>query len=159
MARMPRRKLISIATAAVASLVVLLLILIGLGYLVLPSASPATVTVSKVEWHVLQGTTSTGMGWFGNSSFNYTKSNGFPLKVQAGHSFGLPWTTSNFDSSAHSVYSVELNTPFKLDGSRPALPVNATAGEDDVVFEFTIGVPSSATGPIVLDITINALVA
>ncbi len=141
--------------AAVAGLVVLLVALVGFGYLRLPSAPPPSVTVSQVDWTVLEGTTSTGIGWFGNSSFNYTLAEGFPLAVTAGSSFSVVWTTMNWDSSPHTVSYVAVSSPFTLERSTPGVPITAAAGDDDVGFSFTIGVPSSASGSYVLDVTVN----
>ncbi len=141
--------------AVVAGLVVLLGALVGVGYLRLPSAPPPSVTVSQVDWTVLEGTTSKGVGWFGSSSFNYSLAEGFPLTVTAGSSFSVVWTTMNWDTAPHTVSSVSVSSPFTLDRSTPGVPITAAAGEDDVGFSFTVGVPSSASGAYVLDVTVT----
>ena len=115
-----RARLLWTLVAAVAGLVVLLVALVGFGYLRLPSAPPPSVTVSQVDWTVLEGTTSSGVGWFGNSSFNYSLAEGFPLTVAAGSSFSVVWTTMNWDISPHTVSYVAVSSPFTLDRSTPA---------------------------------------
>ncbi len=134
---------------------ILLVALIGLGTLRLPSAPPSSVTVSQVDWTILEGTTSTGHGWFGPGSFNSTVSDGFPLTVAAGGSFVVAWAPVNLDVSPHTVSYASVNAPFTVDGTAPGLPCTVPVGDDPTPFGFTIGVPTSASGAYVLDITLN----
>ncbi len=152
-----RGRLLTVLVAIAAAVVVVLVGLIGAGYLRLPTSPAPTVTISAVHWHILEGTTAGGIGWFGNSTFNYTTGNGYPQTVRSGGSISIPWTTSNFDSANHTVYSVTTSAPFAFEGSRPALPMVAPGGEDDVIFEFTIAIPSGTSGSFALDLTVNAL--
>lgn len=158
MARLRRRGWFLKTLIAVAAAVVVVLVgLIAAGVLVLPLAPPTTVTISEVQWTVLEGTTAQGYGWFGNSSFTWDHRNGFPLTLSPGSSFQLPWTTANMDGVNHTIYSVSVNPPFRLVSTWPTVPVVAPGGEDSVVFEFQISVPSTASGSMVLQVTVNAL--
>jgi hypothetical protein len=141
----------------VTAVLITLLVLIGLGYLTLPKAAPNQITISEVNWTILQGTTSGGMGWFGPSNFTYGHNAGYPRTQTTGTSFGLPWTPQNFDSTSHTVYSVSVgNAGWAVLSSHPALPDSLPPGDDSGEFQFTISVPSGATGTIVLDVTIDA---
>jgi hypothetical protein len=144
--------------AIVASVLVALLVLIALGYLVLPQPPPATVTIEAVHWTILQGTTAQGHGWFGNSSFTWGAYDGYPATVRAGSSFEIPWAPSNLDTVSHTVYTVAVNTPFQLLASRPALPTSVPPGDgDDGGFDFDITIAGESSGSFTLNVTVNAL--
>jgi len=157
--RIPQKKLIwAVLFVIVTAVLVSLLVLIGLGYLTLPKSAPGSVTVSEVQFTVVQGTTSGGSGWFGPSTFTYGNNAGFPRTETVGQSFGLPWAPQNFDSTPHTIYTVSVGNPgFCLSTSHPALPDSVPPGDDGGEFEFSIGVPSSASGAVTLEITIDAL--
>lgn len=161
MRRISRSRLIwGVLYGVVATILVVLLVLIALGYLVLPSSPPATVTIEKVEWTILQGTTSQGHGWFGNSSFNWSTADGYPVAIKAGTTFELPWSPSNLDTVSHTVYSISVSSPFSCVSSRPALPTSVPPGDgDDGGFNFGISIPGSSSGSYTLEITVNALTA
>ena len=160
MRRTRRRTLVwSILLTAVAGILIVLLVLIGLGYLVLPGPTPPSVTVTEVTWSLLQGTDSHGIGWFGGSSFNYSMNDGYPTTFRAGSTFTLPWSPENFDSVSHTIYTVTVSAPFELVSSRPALPYAVAPGDDSGNFSFTITTSSTTSGAYVLQVTVNALSA
>jgi hypothetical protein len=159
MKRIPRRKLfLAILFVAVAAVLVILLVLIGLGYLVLPKSAPGSVTIESVQFTIQQGTISGGSGWFGPSTFSYGNNAGFPRSVTVGQAFELPWDPENFDTKSHTVYTVNVgNAGFCVAGAHPALPDSIPPGDDGGQFEFSISVPSSASGALNLLVTIDAL--
>ncbi|MGA8542077.1 MAG: hypothetical protein WB947_00825 [Thermoplasmata archaeon] len=159
MKRIPRRTLTwAVLFVAVTVVLVTLLVLIGLGYLTLPKSAPAQITISEVEWTVVQGTTSHGIGWFGPSNFNYSHNAGYPRSQTVGTTFGLPWTPENFDTMSHTIYSFTVgNAGWSLVSSHPALPDSVPPGDDGGQFDFMISVPNGASGTVVLDVTVNAL--
>jgi hypothetical protein len=158
MRRIPKRTLVWVLLyIAVAGTLVTTLVLIGLGYLTLPTASPSTVTVSEVEWTLVQGNTSSGRGWFGPSAFTYGENAGFPRTETVGRSFGLPWAPENFDTSSHTVYTVSIANPgYCIDSARPALPQVVPPGDDGGEFEFQVSIPSGASGSVALQVTVDA---
>ncbi len=92
-----------------------MLVLVGIGYLRLPSSFPPDITVTSVHWTIEQGTIATGQGWFGGNEFNYTPATGWvPLTIPAGSSFPLAWSIVNFDKVNHTIYSVVVSSPFSL---------------------------------------------
>src|SRR5271170_1589778 len=160
--RMPQRRqllwtvLLTVATAVLA----LLLILIGVGYLRLPTtaASSTTITVTEVRWTIEQGTIPTGEGWFGEGEFNYTSADGWISPTFAsGSSFSVDWTIVNFDRVNHTIFSVTVNSPFLLVGTHYPLPMNVVVGDNSRPLGLTISTASSASGPLVLEVTVNAL--
>lgn len=157
--RIPRRTLLWSALFAIAAgVLVVLLVLIGFGYLALPKSPPPSVTVSEVQWTIQQGTTPGGGGWFGPSHFNYSLNAEFPLTVSAGTSFRLAWTPENFDTTAHTVYSLSVSVPFEWNSqsSRPPLPDTVPSGDDGGQFSFVIITPSTP-GTYELNVTVNAI--
>lgn len=159
MRRTRRRTLFwGVLLAAVAGILIVLLVLIGLGYLVLPGPAPPNVTVTEVSWTLFQGT-SHGHGWFGSSTFNYTANDGYPATFPAGYTFTVAWSPVNFDSVSHTVYTVAVSAPFELVSSHPALPYAVAPGDDSGNFSFYITTPSSTSGAYVLQVTVNAISA
>ena len=144
--------------AIVAGVLIVLLVLIGLGYLVIPGPSQPSVTVTEVEWTILEHDTSGGIGWFGASSFNYSPPHaGYPATFPAASTFDVQWSPVNFDSVSHTVYAFTVASPFELVSSRPALPYAVPPGDDGGNFSIYITTPSGTSGSYDLEITINAL--
>ena len=159
MRRIPRKKLVwTVLFVAVTAVLVVLLVLIGFGYLALPKPAPGSVTISGVLFTINQGTTSGGSGWFGPSSFSYGNNAGYPRSEPVGTSFELPWAPQNFDTTSHNVYTVVVSNPgYCVAATHPALPDSIPPGDDGGQFEFAINIPSSASGSVALQVTINAL--
>jgi hypothetical protein len=160
MRKLPRRTLLLTTLFAVAAGVLLILLsLIALGYLVLPGAPPPKLTVSEVQWTILQGTTSSGRGWFGpNETWN--QSDGYPLVVREGHAFTVAWTPPNFDNQPHTVYTIFVNSPYEwLSGqSLPPLPTSVPPGDgDEGGFQFVFVLNNVTSGAYPLEITVCAL--
>ncbi len=156
--RLSRGRLWQIAVGLATGVVVLLLVLIGIGWLVLPSSPAKEVTVVGVEWKILQGTTPTGIGWFGPDTINVTGTGGFPISVSTGGSFVASLILSNLDSTNHTVYSVLANSPFHVSRTSPTLPNTVVSGEDDWTFAVTVSVPSSpSASSVTVVLTVNAI--
>jgi hypothetical protein len=159
--KIPRRTLIwttLFAIAATALLVVLTLI--ALGYLVLPGPAPAKLSVSEVEWTIIQGNTSSGQGWFGPNQFVWNASDGYPLSIHAGVAFTIPWSPPNFDSQPHTIYTIIVNSPFQWleSQSRPPLPYSVPPTDgDEGGFEFVIEASGVSSGAYPLEITVCAM--
>jgi hypothetical protein len=153
--RIRRKTLWTLAVGAATGLVVLLLILIAIGVLVLPAASPASVTVTEVRWTILQGTTSSGLAWFGQGQFNYT--NGFPVNETAGGSMTLSVSLTNLDTLNHTIYSVVAMPPFNVSSVQPAVPRVVPHSVDNALFQITVSVPDDPGRSLVLQLTVNAL--
>jgi hypothetical protein len=169
--KLRRQRLISIGILAGAVVVVLLVALIGLGYLVLPQSSPAPITIASTEYTILEGTKASGgyWFWFANSSGNYTDGNcanfqcsvsypgvnGYPTTIAPGSTFYLPWVLWNKDTVAHNVTSVVIGPPFSLVKTVPPVPVSVPAGYDDANFEFWLTAPSEAGASLAITITIQ----
>jgi len=148
-----RQRLLRWGIVAAASVVAILLVLIGLGYLVLPSNSPADVTITAVHWTVLQGTTSSGQGWFGPSEFNYTD-NGWPAQVTPGGSIAIPWSFSMYDTTNRTIYAILVGAPFSLRYCSPSLPI-LTGATDDGFVSVAVNVPSQGGLSAALSITVE----
>lgn len=159
MIRIQKRTLLWSSLFAIAiAVLITLLVLIGLGYLALPASPPKQVTISEVEWTIVQGTTSHGIGWFGPSPFYYGENAGFPRTEPTGGTFNLPWSPQNFDTVSHNVCAVTIgNSGFSIGSPHPALPNTVPPGDDGGQFEFPINVPGSASGNYTLQLTINAI--
>lgn len=163
MAKLTRARFLQYAIVVAATVVVVLLVLIAFGAIRLPSsaAGPPSVTVTGVHWVIEQGTTSSGLGWFGPNEFNYTSADGYPVKVNTGDSLTIPWTFSNFDSSNHSIYEVYVGPPFSLVSTTPTIPlhggVNVPAGTDDAFLNVVVRAPSQTAAPLILNLTVDAL--
>ncbi len=116
--KIKRRHLWTIAVATAATVLVVLLILIAAGALVVPgTSSPAPVSVTSVQFTILQGTNASGNPWFGPSTVVYTGlANGYPFTVSPGGGFSVPITFENYDSSPHTLYSISAAAPFSFAG-------------------------------------------
>lgn len=154
-----RSRFITWAVIAAAVLVAALLTLVAVGELRISSSpSAGTLTVSEVQWTILQGTIiNSSTGWFGPSTFNYTNASGFPLQVAAGSQFIVPLVLSDLGGQSHPMCSALASSPFSVVATHPTLPVKVPAGEDDAGFSFTIQTPNSPGAVLVLGITLNAL--
>lgn len=159
--RLTRRQWVWTALFAVAlAVLVFLLVLIGVGYLRLPSTSStgAQVTVTAVDWTIEQGTNGHGIGWFGKSQFNYTGATGwFPPTFAAGSELQVSWSISNFDTVNHTVYTVTAGAPFSVARTLPVLPMNVNVGDDGNTLGVWVTTSSSTSGSYVLDLTVDAL--
>lgn len=149
----------SIALIVAAGAVVLLLVLIGLGYLVLPQNPTAPVTITQTRYTILEGKNASGGYWFGPSSLVYPGLNGYPTTVVPGAKFGVPIVMWNYDTANHTVYSISVASPFVYDKSDPGVPILILAGADNANFEFTLTAPNQPGTSAVVNITINALSA
>ena len=139
--------------------VVLLLILIGVGYLRLPPKTGPSVTISEVEWTVAQGTNSYGQTWFGKSQFNYTPAAGWvPPSFAAGGQLLVTWQVVNYDITSHTICSVTVSSPFILSGTQEPLPMTINPGDDGGALGVWVTTPSSVSGTYPLSISVNALV-
>ncbi len=157
-----RRTLWTIGVAVAAAVLVALLALIALGVLVLPGTpGPAPVSVTSVQFTVLQGTNASGNGWLGPSSFSYSGVvNGYPFDVAPGGTFTVSVTWTNYDSNPHTIYSVSVAAPFAFSRTTPALPATLSANQDDALMQIYVVAPngSSAAGAsLTLFVTVNAL--
>lgn len=160
--RRARRRLLGSLVLAAAVLVALLLVLISLGYLVLPSASPASVNIVRTHYSILEGTSASGQYWFGldgnfSDQLTYPDFDGYPANLPPGGTFGVPIVLWNNDSVNHTIYSVSVNAPFELVRSDPALPIVVPTGVDDASFVFTVRVPNQPGASLGLSVTIDAL--
>lgn len=143
---------------AATTVLVVLLVLVGIGYLRLPSTPGPSVTVSEVEWNVAQGQTSQGRGWFGPSQFNYTSASGWQSPTfEAGSQLEVTWALVNYDNVTHTIYSVSVSAPFALSGTLRSLPMIVNIGDEGNLLAIYVSIPSSASGPYSLTITVDAL--
>ena len=156
-----RSRILELAIVVVAVIVVVLLILIGTGILRIPAPSSPTVTVTGAQWNILQGNTKVGYGWFGASPRYANSSDGLPLTVSSGGTFGMSLTLSNLDDQNHTFYSVVADSPFTVVSTKPAIgSAGATviSGSDDWVITVTLRAPSvSSDTSDSLNITLNAI--
>jgi len=137
-----RRRLWEFLIAIAASVLIFLLVLIGAGILTLPTAPPATVTVTAAQWRIIEGTSATGLGWFGPSTLNSTAADGFPYTVSSGGVFTLDRLLSNGDDVNHTIYLVTVQPPFTIGSFTPGTPFSVPSGEDDFVFSMTLVAPT-----------------
>jgi len=157
MPRPRRARLWTIAVLAATIVVAALLVLIALGILVLSAPATPTVTVTGVEWHIDQGTTSRGIGWFGPSEINTTPYDGFPVSIASGHTFNVVLKLSDLDSVNHSIYSLIVGAPFTFSSSSPRLPALVSSGEDDWSMVVTVTVPTvSSSETLGVNVTVDA---
>jgi len=154
--RSVRSRVIRFAVIAVAVFIVILLALLALGVLVFPSAGSQTVEVTGVQWTIVQGTTSNGIGWFGPSTFNYTQVDGYPINVTVGHTVGIPWSFSNYDVVNRTIIGVVVGSPFVFVGSSPAFPVSVPSGTDDAFLSVTVRVPDQGGASLEIYLTVYA---
>ncbi|MGC2359526.1 MAG: hypothetical protein WA691_04390 [Thermoplasmata archaeon] len=156
--KVKRRHLWTIVVAVATIILLVLLSLIALGYLVLPGAAPpAPVEVNQIDFTLDQGTNSSGYGWFGPNTFNYTGiANGYPYSVAGGAAFTVPLILENYDNNSHPIYSISVEAPFTLTGTTPVLPVTIPALLDDASFQLDFRAPSSPGVTLTMFVTINA---
>lgn len=143
--RLTRRRFWQLAIGVATVVVVGLLVMIGLGVLVLPSTAPEKITISEVHWTIIQGTTSTGFGWFGPSERIANNSSGLPLRVTLGHSFTVLLPLTDLDSVNHTIQTVTVVSPFNVMGTSPSVPALVISGMDDFLISVTLGT-SGASG-------------
>ena len=161
MRRLGRRRLLWAALYLVAlSVLVVALVLVGLGDLRLPSSGHAgpAVTVSRVDWTVLEGTTSHGQGWFGPAEFNYTPATGWqPPTFSAGTRLQVSWDLVNYDNVTREIYSVTVGSPFELAGTGKGLPMVVTTGDEGNNLVLFVTTSPSTAGTFPLNIMVNAV--
>jgi hypothetical protein len=150
-----RRRLIFWATAVLAVVVAILIVLVAVGDLRITSnnSSPGNLTVSRVQWTIIQGMLNNTTGWFGPSHFNYTYYEGYPAQIAAGSTFGVALVVSNLGDQPHWMCSLLATPPFTFVSSHPTLPVLVPKGEDDAGFTFNIQTPSTPGAVLVLNLT------
>jgi hypothetical protein len=153
-----RARIIWLALVAVAVLVAVLVALVAVGSLVLPSTDAPTVTITSIDWNILQPQTHPGNqsgGPFGPNWINETYADGLPLKVSSGAVFSLSLTM--LATSNHTIFSIGASVPFSVTATSPSLPTTP-AGVDDFLMKVYLKAPSvSADQSVALLITINAL--
>lgn len=151
------RRWISVAIAAVAVIVVVLLGLIAGGILVLPSGpTPAPLTVSYVVIEIQQGNTSNGVPWFGPSPINITT--GFPISVAPGATWSVVWLNFfNFDSVNHTINRVTPSAPFRPVSTLPVLPYTVPYDSGDHNLQINLQAPSTPGGTYVVTVVVTAL--
>jgi hypothetical protein len=175
-----RQRLLSLGILVATVVVVVLVALVGLGYLVLPSSTPDPITISGTHYTILEGTNSSGAYWFcfpspGSSyatgfcekgytagtcaelacNFSYPGVNGYPTTVAPGSTFSVLLVMWNNDTVAHTVSSVVVGPPFTGVRSDPPTPIGIPAGSDDANFEFWITAPSDPGASLAITITIS----
>jgi hypothetical protein len=153
-----RSRIIWLALAAVAILVAVLVVLVAVGSLVLPSSDAPTVTITSIDWNIVQPQTHPGNqsgGPFGPDWINETYADGLPLKVSSGSVFSLSLTM--LATSNHTIFSIGASTAFAVTATSPSLPTTP-AGVDDFLLKVYLRAPSiSSDQSFALLITINAL--
>lgn len=156
--RLSRHRAWQLAIGIVAGLVVVLLVLIGLGILTLPAPAPSKVTITQVQWTILQGTTTFGFGWFGPSTRIANNSSGLPVEVASGGRFTVTLSLSDLDSANHTIYSVLAASPFRVVSTVPSIPAKVVSGMDDFTLNVDVAVPTvSSDTSYVVDLTVDAL--
>jgi hypothetical protein len=151
------RRFLALLIAVAAVVVVVLLVLIGIGVLRLPAPATPSVAVDEVQWHILQGTTSFGFGWFGPSWRNIT-GEGYPVSVASGETFSMELTVSNLDSVNHTIYSVIAAPPFRVTQYLQGVGHPVTPGSDEWYVTVNVLAPTvSSDSSYELYLTMNAL--
>jgi hypothetical protein len=154
--RLSRHSVWWIAIGAAAAVVLILLALILRGYLVIPSVSPAQVTITDVVWKIQEGNNSFGLGWFGPSTVDAT--NGLPIEVKSGGTFTVVLVLTSFDVANHTIHTVLASSPFTVAYTSPSLPAVVLSGEDDFALSVKVGAPSvTSDTSYQLVLTIDAL--
>lgn len=156
MRRRTRSRLLGVAVGVAAIVVATLFVLIALGYLALPSTPSPKVSLTGVRWTIVQGTTSSGIGWFGPSQFNYSTADGYPIEIALGGTVSIPWSFSNYDSVNRTIYSVVVAAPFTFVSCHPGLPVSVPSGTDDGFVGITVRAPNGAGQSVELNLTLDA---
>lgn len=137
------RQVIAVAVVTAAAIVVILLVLILEGILVLPSNSPAPVTIDAVQLQIHEGDTASGLPWFGPSEVNYTEAEGYPVQVAAGGSWEVNWAFQNFDNHYHNITAVLPQSPFTLASTIPTLPYQVGPDADQCTLTISVQAPST----------------
>jgi hypothetical protein len=151
------RRFITIAVVVVAIVVVVLVGLVAGGVLVLPSNSPAPVTISSVHLVIQEGNTSS-VPWFGPWSINYTANEGFPLEVPSGETWSVVWANFfNFDSVNHTIYSVTPSHPFTIAYTLPALPHIVAAASEGSNLGIYVAAPSTPGATYAVTLVVDTL--
>jgi hypothetical protein len=148
----------TVGVAVAAAVLLVFVVLVTLGTLVLPgSGSQREVTVTEVQFTIVQGVNAKGQGWFGASSFVIKgASNGYPLSVAPGASFTLAVPLDNFDTVSHTLYSALPGAPFAFLRSSPVFDVTVPARGGEAVVYLTYVAPSSPGASLSMSVTINA---
>jgi hypothetical protein len=158
--RQSLRRWITWAVIAAAIVVAVLVALVAGGVLVLFSNSPTPVTISSVHLVIQEDNTSSGVGWFGPWSINYTQAEGFPIQVAPGNTFSIVWeNVINFDSVPHSIYRVTSSPPFTIASTLPALAHTVPQDSGDFNLAISVGVPSSPGGTYAVTLVVDCITA
>ena len=162
--KVTRRRLRTIAVLAVAGALIVVLALIAAGILVLPSTGPpAPVTVTQVCVTVLEGTNSTGYGWFGPSSYCLSGvADHYPYQQAAGSQVTMYLPTLNYNNVNETLYSVSVASPFTLVSTLPPLPyvvapISVNPEGIDGGLAVMVLLPSTAGATLTMYVTVNAL--
>ena len=155
------RRLLTIGLIVAAVVVVVLLILIASGILVLPSKSPAPVTITYVHLTVIENVTAGGYPWFGPTSRSINFTNGFPLQVAPGKTFSVVWANfANLDSVPHTLNGLSWTTTPAASVTKaatlPALPYTVPAEANDNNLQITFTVPSTPGATYIVNAVLSA---
>jgi hypothetical protein len=144
MRRRTLRRALTVGVIAAAIVVVVLLILILDGVLVLPSHSPAPVTIQAVHLLVHQGNTSGGVGWVGLGSIYWNSSNSnYPVQVAPGGSWTVVWVFQNFDKVFHNITAVLPQGGFTRGITVPPLPDQLPPNTEGLSLQIPIIAPNN----------------
>lgn len=162
-----RRRAIFIAVAIAAVVVVVLVALVATGVLVLPSNTPAPVTITSVHLIIEEGTTASGQPWFVPTTINMT--NGYPFQLSPGANWSVPWSSINLDVNTHSVYKViptsvpktSPGTNFTIGGFATAtgwvaLPYQVPGGSD-FALSIYVAAPNDPGSSFAVTLTVDTL--
>jgi hypothetical protein len=151
------RRTIFLAVLVVAIVVVVLVALIAENVLVLPSNTPAPVTISYVDLKILEGNGANNEPWFGPNFINYSGGEGYPIQVTPGGTWTVVWTFINFDNVTHTVYKVATPTPlFTIASTLPGLPYSLPAGNDHGALAISVTAPSSPGATYAVTVVVDA---
>ncbi len=159
-----RKRIIFTLVAIVAAFVVVLLALIVAGVLVLPSHTPAPVTIRSVSVQFLQGTTPSGALWFHVAWYNLSTAEGYPLTVSSGGTWHLQVPVTNWDSLNHTIYDVAPNSTsgaagFRVVGTSPATPATVPGigyEEGEYYLSVVVAAPSTPGSSYQVGLVLNA---
>jgi len=151
--RMSRHPLLTVSIIVAAIVVVVLVALIAFGVLVLPSNSPAPVTIQSVHLKVIEGNTSQGDPWLEPNIVNYNSSEGYPHSLAPGATWTVVWQFINFDDASHNITFVSPSAPFAKPAVYPSLPYGVRAG-DEGTLAMTLTAPSTPGVTYALTLTV-----
>ena len=159
-----RKRIIFTLVAIVAAFVVVLLALIVAGVLVLPSHTPAPVTIESVSVQFLQGKTASGEWWFKVQWYNLSTGEGYPLTVGSGATWHLQIPLTNWDSMNHTVFDVAPNASsgaagFKVVGTNPPTPTSVPGEgyeEGEYYLSVVVAAPSKPGTSYQVGLVLNA---